>query len=154
MQYRTILIAIRALSLAVAPLAGSSAGAAAPDAPKPTLIRLEMQPLDVPSALVVATNRCVTEVKAGDFPAADRSCNRAVLAAMRERAQSPFSGGDPDVALAAAYNNRAVLRYVSGQLGLAATDAGRARLTAHVAAIDHTAAAIDAARKRDVAGAD
>ena len=151
MKSRTLLIALRALSLVCAPLAGSAAGAAAPDTPKPTLVRLEMTPLDAPSAATLATEHCVAAVKAGDFAAAGHSCDSAVSAAIRERSAAPFSGRDSDAAVAATYNNRAVLRYLSGRLELAAADANRAKFAARSRAIDDTAAAIDAALRRGAA---
>ena len=151
MHTRTLLIAIRALSLVCAPLAGSPASAAMPETPKLTLVRLELQPLDTPTPATLATESCVAYVKAGDFVAASRPCDIAVAAAEHERSESrsaPFSGRGSDDDVAATYNNRAVLRYLSGRLELAVADAGRARFAARSQAIDSTAAAIDAARRR------
>ena len=130
MNTRTFLIAIRAASLIGAPLLGPAAGAAAPATPKLTLIRLELAPLDAPSAATVATESCVAYVKAGDFAAASRPCDSAIAAAERESAQSRTgpvwsSGSEENVAVT--YHNRAVLRYFSGRLDLAAADASRAQ---------------------------
>lgn len=155
MNTRTLLIAVRAASLICTPLMGSAAGAAAPATPKLTLIRLELAPLDAPSAATVATESCVAYVKAGDFAAASRPCDSAIAAAERESAQSRAgpvwsSGSEENVAVT--YNNRAVLRYFSGRLDLAAADASRANFRSRSEATRNTAATIDAARKRNLAG--
>ena len=154
MNTRTFLVAVRAASLICAPLLGSPAGAAAPATPKLTLIRLELAPFDSPSAATVATESCVAHVKAGDFAAASRPCDWAITAAERESAESrtgPVLSRGSDEIVAVTYNNRAVLRYFSGRLDLAAADASRANFRSRSEATRNTAAAIDAARKRNLA---
>ena len=157
MNTRTLLIVARAVSLICAPLAGSPAGAVLPETPKLTLIRLELAPLDAPSAATLATESCVAHVKAGDFAAPIQPCNSAITAAERESLESRIGlvrnrGSAEDIA--AAYNNRAVLRYFSGRLELAAADASRANSHSRSEATRNTAAAIDFARKRNLANGD
>lgn len=50
---------------------------------------------------------------------------------------------------AVTYNNRAVLRYLRGDLRRAAEDANRALSTAHIAAFANTAAVISARQQRE-----
>ena len=160
MNTRTLLIAVRAASLICAPLMGSPAGAAAPTppaTPKLTLIRLDLAPLDAPSVATLATENCVALVKAGEFAAAGRPCDSAIMAAERESSESrtgPVWSHGSDEGVAATYNNWAVLRYFSGRLELAAADASRANFRARSEATRNTAAAIDAARTRSLAGAE
>ncbi len=154
MNTRTLLIAVRAASLICAPLAGGPADAVAPEAPKLTLIRLELAPLDSPSAATLATESCIAYVKAGDFAAASRPCDSAINAAEREVWEShtgPVASRGSDLDVAATYNNRAVLRYLSGRIDLAAADASRANFRARNEATKSTAAAIDAGRRRSLA---
>ena len=142
MNARTLLIAVRAASLICAPLAGSPAGAVAPETPRLTLIRLELAPLDSPSAATLATESCVAYVKSGDFAAASRPCDSAVMAAERQLAASrtgPVGSRGSDLDVAVTYNDRAVLRYLSGRTDLAAADASRANFRARNEAITSTA---------------
>ncbi len=151
MKPRTALILIRALSLALSPLALAPAGAAQPEPPKATLVRLDLQPLDRPSPLTIANNQCVALVEARNFAAAATPCNEAISAAQRERSSSrliPFVGQAYDDEEAATFNNRAVLRYLSGDLPRAAADARRALSTARLPAFQSTAAVIEARQHR------
>lgn len=129
----------------------------APETPKLTLIRLELAPLESPSAATLATESCVAYVKAGDFAAASRPCDAAIMAAEREHSASrtgPVASRGSELDVAATYNNRAVLRYLSGRSDLAAADASRANFRAPTEATKSTAAAIDAGRKRSFASAE
>ena len=152
MNIRPALVLLRALSLVLSPLALAPAGAAPTEVPKATLVRLELQPLDRPSPLTIATDACVTLVKARNLDAAAAPCDSAVWAAQRERASSrliPFVGRAYDEEEAVTYNIRAVLRYLRGDLRHAAEDANRALSTGHIAAFANTAAVITARQKRE-----
>jgi len=141
---RTLLVATM---LSLAPLAPSTAGAQ----PKPTLLRLEPEPSERPTAMMLATERCVALVKARELSAAADPCNSAVSAAQRERSSAwdaPFYARASEEHIAVAYNNRAVLRYLSGELALAAADATRATSAAELPGIGNTARVIVAARHR------
>ncbi len=138
---------LRALAVLAVPLAAAAAGAA----PAPTLLRLEPEPSEHPTAVMRSTEQCIALVKAHDLGAAADPCQSAVVAAERERASSwsaPFVTSATDESLAVAYNNRAVLNYLNGRLSLAAADATRARHAAVLPGIDGNVAVLDAARRR------
>jgi hypothetical protein len=148
------LIALRAISLVCWPLSMSAAGAAAVEAPKATLIRLELQPFETPSPVTAATATCVTLIQAHDFDAARRACDAAVSDAETERSGSrlvPAMGRPYADVAAVAYNNRAVLRLLTGQLELAAADSARALKANRMAPVERTAAVIALRQRRAVA---
>jgi hypothetical protein len=144
------LTVLRATMLFMSPLAMSTAGAG----PAPTLLRFEPEPLEKPTAAMLSSDRCVALVKARELAAAAGPCDSAVAAARHERASSwsEWSASRSyDEKLAVAYNNRAVLNYLSGRFTLAAADATRATRAAQLPGIESTAAVIDAARRRAAA---
>jgi hypothetical protein len=141
------LILLRSTMLLMSPLAMSTAGAG----PAPTLLRLEPEPFEKPTAVMLTTDRCIALVKARDFAAASAACDSAIAAAQRSRTNSwstSFMSNAYDERIAIAYNNRAVLNYLSGRLALATADATRARRAAQLPGIDSTVAVISAARRR------
>lgn len=151
MNSRTILVALRALSLACSPLAFAVAGAAPAVTPKATLIRIELPALDVATPVTVATESCVELLRARKLEAAERPCNSAVDAAETDRMGAhigPFGRNGYDQEAAITYNNRAVLHYLSGRLTLAAADAARARAAGPLPAVESTAAVIAERRQR------
>ena len=154
MNLRTALLVARVVTLCCSPAAVSMAAAAA--SPAPTLIRLETGPLDTPTPMTEATDACVARVNAGDFDAATPACDSAVSIARRSREEPGsvlFTARSADEDLAIAYNNRAVLHYVTRRLALAKSDAKQAMSASRLTAIASTAAAIEAALQR-VANAD
>jgi len=146
------------LRLTSLPRAALLAALAAPTAlagPAPTLLRLEPEPFERPSAIVRSTERCVALLKTRDLAAAADACESAVTLAEHERASAwgaPFVATAYDEALAVAYNNRAVLNLLSGRLTLASADATRARHAAPLPGIAATAAVIGRERARAAAG--
>jgi hypothetical protein len=124
-----------------------SAASAAP-ALVPTLIRMELGPLDSPSVLTISVEKCVALVEARDLAGAAPACDQAVSAARRGRVQPlsvVFAARAADEDLAIAYNDRAVLHYLSGRLELAVADIRRASRASRIPAVGLTAAAIEAA---------
>ncbi len=112
----------------------------------PTLVRFEVSPLDHATPLTVALDSCTTLIKAGRLAEADAACAQAIRAAQTERAQSRtwVVSDRPYLGLAAAYNNRAVLHYLQGNLTEAAADSSRALNVAQTPALASTAAFIEA----------
>lgn len=153
MTTRHLLRPVQALVLAGAATLAAHAYAAppaTPATPAPTLVRLELSPLDTSTALTAALESCASLVKSGRLGDAQVACDHAVRSAQVERAESASSplGYRPGQELAVAYNNRAVLHYLRGELALAAADSARALAIAPSRAIESTAAFIDAARTR------
>jgi hypothetical protein len=139
------LILTTAIALSPAAIPRALAGPAA------TVLRLETDSSARPGEAELATARCVSLLKAGALAAAGEACERAVLAAQRDRVETwnaPFGPHASGQELAVAYNNRAVFNYLSGRLTSAAADATRARSAASLPAIEDTAAVIRAARRR------
>jgi len=153
MTLRPTVIALRALSLISWPLSMSVAGAAAAEPPKATLIRLELQPFETPSAASAATETCIALIQARQLDAARRPCDAAISSAETDRSGSrliPFMGRPFDDVAAVTYNNRAVLRLLKGELELAAADSARAVKADRMAPVERTAAVI-AERRRQAA---
>jgi hypothetical protein len=146
MNTRAIWTSVGIVACCCLPTMSSVAAAAA--MPAPTLIRIEVGALDTPDLLTISIEKCVALVQARDFDAARPACNGAVSAARRPREQSSlaiFASRAISEDLAVAYNDRAVLYYVSGQLALAAADARRATNASRDSAVAQTAAVIEAA---------
>jgi hypothetical protein len=144
-----LLLAIRACALFCSPLAMSTAVGA------PTLIFFEPTPLDRPTAVETAIDVCVNFVKAHQLEEASRPCDVALSAAQRDSAGTWTVAFTPRLfaeQIAVAYNNRAVLRLLSGQLERAAADASHAMKAAPLPGIASTAEAIRA-KQRGVAAA-
>jgi hypothetical protein len=119
--------------------------------PHLTLVRIETATPDRPDRVAAATDLCVASIKKGDRAAATRACDHAIAEAKFAWAISnaSFFHDDGRQDLAIAYNNRAVLHYVSGAVELAAADARRAQPAAvDVPAIRETGAVIHAALRR------
>ena len=140
----SLLVAIRACALFCSPLAMSTAVGA------PTLIFFEPTPLDRPTAVEAAIEVCVNFVKARELGAASGPCDAAVSAARRDAAGTwtvAFTPHRRAEQIAVAYNNRAVLHLLSGQLELAAADASHAIKAAPLAGVTSTAEAIRARQR-------
>ena len=136
-----LLLALRACALFCSPLAMSTAVGA------PTLIFFEPTPLDRPTAVQAAIDVCVNFVKAHELDAASRPCDVALSAAQRDGTGAWSVAFTPRLfaeQIAVAYNNRAVLRLLSGQLELAAADASHAMKAAPLPGIASTVEAIRA----------
>jgi hypothetical protein len=141
----------RTLTMLFSPLGISPVAAAEIAHPHLTLVRIAAAVPDRPDRVAAATGVCVTSIENGDRAAATRACDHAIAEARFAWADSSasFLHDDWRHDLAIAYNNRAVLRYVSGALELAAADARRARpAAADLPAVRETGAVIDAALRR------
>ena len=143
---------IRALAVLCSPLSMSAAGAAV--APAPTLVRLDLTPFDRPTPFTEAINSCVALITAHDFAVATGACDGAVTAARRDHNEerARYTTASARAAhLAVAYNDRAVLHYVQGELALAAEDSARALGAENSPAIEATAAAVALAKQKRMA---
>jgi hypothetical protein len=141
----------RTLTMLFSPLGISPVATAEMAHPHLTLVRIETATPDRPDRLAAATDLCVTSIKKGDRAAATRACDHAIAEARFAWAISnaSFFHDEWRYDLAIAYNNRAVLRYVSGAVELAAADARRARpAAADLPAVRETGEVIDAALRR------
>ena len=152
MNTRPTLSPLKAVLLCgMAAISAKATATTAPATPAaPTLVRFYLGPLDQPTALTIALDSCTTLVKSGHLAEADAACDRAVHAARTDRAERGGSliTTNTDEGLAAAYNNRAVLRYLQGEMSAAVADSNRAVTIAPSAAVASTAAFIDAAMHR------
>jgi hypothetical protein len=149
MKIRVVLLIAATVACCVSTAAMPAASAAPVSGP--TLIRLEVSPFDAPSRLTVSVDNCVARIASRDLSGAMAACDAAVSAARDARMQSSvtlFASGAGDEDLAIAYNDRAVLHYLSGRLELAAADARRAASVSRLDGIAGTSAAIQAAVNR------
>jgi hypothetical protein len=141
----------RTLTMLFSPLGISPVATAEMAHPHLTLVRIETATPDRPDRVSAATDLCVTSIKKDDRAAAARACDHAIAEARFAWAISntSFFHDDGRQDLLIAYNNRAVLRYVSGAFELAAADARRAQAAAAgLPAVRETWAVIDAALRR------
>ena len=152
MNTRYFIRPLQALALLGAVLVCARAANAAAT-PTPTLVRFELSPLEHATPLTAAVDTCAMLVKAGRLAEADVACEHAIRAALTERAEATNSvvAYSPYQGLAAAYNNRAVLRYLHGNLAEAAADSSRALNVAPTPAVASTAAFSDAKLHRTAA---
>jgi hypothetical protein len=140
---------VRALVLLCSPLPMSAAGAAV--APAPTLVRFDPRTIDRPTPLSDAVNSCVSLITAHDLAAASTACDTAVSLARHPHSQETTDFADRPLRtrdLAIAYNDRAVLHYLAGEIGLASDDSTRALDAKRTSATEATAAAVRAKKKR------